>query len=142
MPYDDNYVRLEAALAGTAYVNCSRISFPGRANKFLAAQAPTAAATRHFWHLVIQEGVAVVVMITRLEEGGRRKAEQYWPEEAGEEAMGPVLELGGGARVEYRDTSYQGTYFRRRFTLYLGDGGIREVLQVHSSSSSSYFASS
>ena len=137
MPYDDNYVRLEGVGVSGTYVNCSRIAFPGRPNKFLATQAPTPASTRHFWHLVIQEEVAVVVMITRLEEGGRRKAEQYWPDEAGEEAMGPVLELGGGARVEYRDTSYQGTYFRRRFTLYLGDGGIREVLQVNSSSSCS-----
>ena len=61
----------------------------------------------HFWHMVIQEEVStlsrlfyfpqvsVIVMITKLVEKNKRKAHQYWPEDAGEEPLGLVLEIGG-----------------------------------------------
>ena len=58
--------------------------------------------------------VSVIVMITKLVENKRRKANQYWPDVSGEEEMGTVLELGGGCRVEIQTTSYQGSYHLRQ----------------------------
>ena len=95
------------------YVNASRIEFPGCSQKFLAASAPKPNSFKQFWHMVIQEKVSVIVMITKLVEKNKRKAHQYWPEEAGEEPLGKVLDIGGGGRVEYVSTSYQGSYFQR-----------------------------
>ena len=39
--------------------------------------------------------MSVIVMITKLVEKNKRKAHKYWPEDAGEEPLGLVLEIGG-----------------------------------------------
>ena len=55
----------------------------------------------------------MIVMITKLVEKNKRKAHQYWPEGGGEDPLGLVLDLGGGCRVEFISSSYQGSYFLR-----------------------------
>ena len=54
------------------------------------------------------------MMITKLVENNKRKAHQYWPEDAGEDPLGLVLDIGGGCSVEFVSTSYQGSYFLRQ----------------------------
>ena len=106
--------------------------FPGCSQKFLAASAPKAAAFKQFWRMVIHEKVPVIVMITKLVEDKKRKAHQYWPDDGdGEESLGLVFELGGGIRVEHLSSSFQGSYFIRRFCIQLQDGSQREVVQLH-----------
>ena len=56
----------------------------------------------------------MIVMITKLVEKNKRKAHQYWPEDVGEDPLGLVLDLGGGCRVEFISSSYQGSYFLRQ----------------------------
>ena len=41
-----------------------------------------------FWRIVWQERVPSIVMITNLEEGGKPKCQQYWPD-SGTERFGP-----------------------------------------------------
>ena len=95
------------------YFNASKIEFPGCSQKFLAASAPKPPSFKQFWHMVIQEKVSVIVMITKLVENNKRKAHQYWPEEEGREPLGQVLHLGANTRVEHVSTSYEETYFVR-----------------------------
>ena len=54
------------------------------------------------------------MMITKLVEKNKRKAHQYWPEDAGEDPLGLVLDIGGGCSVEFVSSSYQGSYFLRQ----------------------------
>ena len=90
----------------TSYVNASRVKFEGCKQEFIASQvdnltqgmphysitgyinycsflfqAPKALSFNHFWHMVVQEKVAVIMMITAQTEGKKRKADQYWPSE-------------------------------------------------------------
>ena len=76
--------------------------------------------------------VTVIVMITKLVEDNKRKAHQYWPDESeGDDSLGLVFELGGGIRVEHLSSSFQGSYFLRRFCVQMQDGTQREVVQLH-----------
>ncbi|KAL3252846.1 hypothetical protein MRX96_054756 [Rhipicephalus microplus] len=52
-------------------------SFP---RKYIATQGPMAATVTDFWRMVWQEGSCKVVMLTNLEEQGKTKCEQYWPD--------------------------------------------------------------
>jgi len=108
VPFDDNLICLDSNVfvgAETVYVNASRVVFPGSPRRFIASQAPTRAAVKHFWHMVIQEEVthlfnhpslqvSLIVMITRLREGGVQKADEYWPNQ-----YRNGLDIGGGLRV-------------------------------------------
>ena len=85
------------------------ITFKDYKQRFIAAQAPKERISfQNFWQMIVERKVRVVVMITALQEKNRRKAEQYWPDiETG------VLDIGRGMTLEYRSTSYQGTYYHR-----------------------------
>ena len=67
----------------------------------------------NWWPLVGESGVRLVVSLTGLEEGGKKKSDQYWPD--GE--MGATLELGDGTIVEtISQTSYQAKPFHTNNT--------------------------
>ena len=67
VPYDDNYVALKSATfqdpLDTNYVNASRIKFDKLKQTFIACQAPLPASFKHFWQMVIEEKVEVIVMV-------------------------------------------------------------------------------
>ncbi|KAL8605761.1 hypothetical protein ACOMHN_066343 [Nucella lapillus] len=76
------------------------------------------------WRTVWQDNVTVIVMLTRLEEAGKNKCHQYWPEEEGGEALyGPLTVV--TTRVQCRDT-----FYIRSLTVTKGRE-TREVTQYH-----------
>jgi protein tyrosine phosphatase len=48
--------------------------------KLIAAQGPLENTVDHFWRMIIEHKVTMVVSVCRLEEGGRPKCHKYWPE--------------------------------------------------------------
>eukprot|EP00730_Choanoeca_flexa_P003688 TRINITY_DN11475_c0_g1_i1.p1 TRINITY_DN11475_c0_g1~~TRINITY_DN11475_c0_g1_i1.p1 ORF type:complete len:1545 (+),score=458.13 TRINITY_DN11475_c0_g1_i1:42-4676(+) len=84
IPYDNSRVELggEGASMRESYINASHIKglLPGSPH-FIAAQGPLPTTCSTFWKMIIQKRSRVLVMVTNLVEKGRRKCEQYWPDQ-------------------------------------------------------------
>ena len=66
------------------YINASWIHGYARENAFIASQGPRRSTVEQFWHMLWQENVKVIVMLTNLFEDGKNKCEMYWPMEVGQ----------------------------------------------------------
>ena len=89
------------------------MTFKDHKQKFIATQAPKERVSfQNFWQMIVENKVSVVVMITALQEKGKKKADQYWPDSESDE-----LNIGGGITLkQHKESSYQGT-FTHRFSL-------------------------
>ena len=61
----------------------------------------------NFWQMIIERRESLVVMLTDLQEGGRKKSDQYWPDRDNE-----VKEIGSGISIKHVSSSYQGVFIR------------------------------
>lgn len=80
LQYEHARVRLDSILSPTCgdYINASHIQLRGTSKRYIASQGPLEQTTEHFWRLVLQENVHVIVMLTLLQEGGREKCSNYF----------------------------------------------------------------
>ncbi|XP_025109022.1 receptor-type tyrosine-protein phosphatase epsilon-like isoform X1 [Pomacea canaliculata] len=80
-PYDFNRVILRQTGLGD-YINASIIKdYKGRDN-YIAAQGPDKRTVLSFWHMIWQENVHEIVMLTKFAENKRVKCDRYWSENA------------------------------------------------------------
>ncbi|KAG1943170.1 receptor-type tyrosine-protein phosphatase eta [Pimephales promelas] len=80
LPYDSSRVKL--SVLGNSfddYINASYM--PGYTSKkeFIAAQGPLPCTVNDFWRLIWEKNVQTIVMLTKCNEQGRVKCEEYWP---------------------------------------------------------------
>lgn len=85
LPYNDTRVTLPVLsnVPHSDYINASYVNSYQRNKAFIASQGPKDFAVNtidDFWRMIWHTGARVVVMVTRLVEGGRVKVAQYWPE--------------------------------------------------------------
>nr|AJA37865.1 fucolectin-related molecule [Littorina littorea] len=78
-PYDYNRVVLKAWGHGD-YVNASHIKDYRGKDLYIAAQAPCKKSASDFWHMVWQENIGRIVMLTSFVENGKSKCDRYWSE--------------------------------------------------------------
>ncbi|XP_030751242.1 receptor-type tyrosine-protein phosphatase N2 [Sitophilus oryzae] len=87
VPYDHARVILnELSNANSAdYINASSITDHDPRNPaYIATQGPLPHTAPDFWQLIWEQGAVVIVMLTRLTEGGTAMCHRYWPEEGSE----------------------------------------------------------
>ncbi|XP_063305396.1 tyrosine-protein phosphatase non-receptor type 9 [Pelobates fuscus] len=61
------------------YINASFMDGYLQKNMYIGTQGPLENTFPDFWQMVWEQNVLVIVMTTRVEEGGHRKCGQYWP---------------------------------------------------------------
>ncbi|XP_056132483.1 receptor-type tyrosine-protein phosphatase C [Lampris incognitus] len=81
LPYDHNRVQLTTGNGelGCDYINASFIDGFKESKKYIAAQGPKEETIGDFWRMIWEQQSAIIVMVTRCEEGNRVKCAQYWP---------------------------------------------------------------
>lgn len=85
VPFDQNRVTLSGE---PDYINASLLaSKQGQvpAWSYIATQGPMAHTSAHFWQMVMQQRVSVVIMLTRVSEKQVEKCWQYFPESVNED---------------------------------------------------------
>lgn len=87
LPYDHARVVLNdlTNASGFDYINASSITDHDPRNPaYIATQGPLPHTSPDFWQLIWEQGAVVIVMLTRLTEGGNAMCHRYWPEEGSE----------------------------------------------------------
>ena|SRR3990167_3447403 len=68
-------------LSNNEYINANFVEIVPQ-YKCIATQAPLPNCFDNFWRMILENEVNIIVMLTRLNEGGKLKANCYWPTEA------------------------------------------------------------
>ncbi|RVE72230.1 hypothetical protein OJAV_G00059530 [Oryzias javanicus] len=91
LPYDSSRVKLSIIHGDPCddYINANYM--PGYQSKkeFIAAQGPLPGTVNDFWRMIWEKNVRTLVMLTRCNEQGRVKCEQYWA--SGVKSCGDII---------------------------------------------------
>ncbi|KAJ4938008.1 hypothetical protein JOQ06_002635, partial [Pogonophryne albipinna] len=80
LPYDSSRVKL-SIIHGSPYddyINANYMPGYNSRKEFIAAQGPLPGTVNDFWRMIWEKNVRSLVMLTRCNEQGRVKCEQYW----------------------------------------------------------------
>ncbi|XP_010151858.1 PREDICTED: tyrosine-protein phosphatase non-receptor type 3 isoform X1 [Eurypyga helias] len=81
LPYDATRIILQGA---EDYINANYVNMEipsvGIVNRYIATQGPLPHTCAHFWQVVWDHKLSLIIMLTTLTERGRTKCHQYWPD--------------------------------------------------------------
>ncbi|XP_078489933.1 uncharacterized protein LOC144746766 isoform X2 [Ciona intestinalis] len=80
LPYDSTRVVLSTANGQSDYINGNYVDCYNQPHKYIATQGPLPKTETDFWRMVWERKCRVIVMLTNLMEGNKRKCHKYWPE--------------------------------------------------------------
>ncbi|NWU13381.1 PTN3 phosphatase, partial [Cephalopterus ornatus] len=81
LPYDATRIILRG---DEDYINANYVNMEipsvGIVNRYIATQGPLPHTCAHFWQVVWDHKLSLIIMLTTLTERGRTKCHQYWPD--------------------------------------------------------------
>ncbi|XP_074844069.1 tyrosine-protein phosphatase non-receptor type 3 [Carettochelys insculpta] len=81
LPYDATRIILQG---NEDYINANYVNMEipsaGIVNRYIATQGPLPHTCTHFWQVVWDHKLSLIIMLTTLTERGRTKCHQYWPD--------------------------------------------------------------
>ncbi|XP_039380803.1 tyrosine-protein phosphatase non-receptor type 3 isoform X3 [Mauremys reevesii] len=81
LPYDSTRIILQG---NEDYINANYVNMEipsaGIVNRYIATQGPLPHTCAHFWQVVWDHRLSLIIMLTTLTERGRTKCHQYWPD--------------------------------------------------------------
>ncbi|XP_076441135.1 receptor-type tyrosine-protein phosphatase T-like [Babylonia areolata] len=104
------------------YINANYIDGYNRPRAYIAAQGPNTPTIKDLWRMIWKENSKTLIMLTNLTETGKKKCEQYWPDEGCQE-YGPIS-------VQLMDTDELPDFTIRTFLLTKG-GQSKYLKQFH-----------
>ncbi|XP_065812681.1 receptor-type tyrosine-protein phosphatase eta [Labrus bergylta] len=80
LPYDSSRVKLSIVHGSPYedYINANYMPGYNSRKEYIAAQGPLPHTVNEFWRMIWEKNVQTLVMLTRCNEQGRVKCEQYW----------------------------------------------------------------
>lgn len=101
--------------------------------KIIASQGPLPETTDHFWQMIVENNVTMIVSTCKLEEQGRAKCNQFWPKKT--EAQFNVSQDDKNPeyiKVNLLDTIQESSFLNRReMQVAKADGSTQRVTQIH-----------
>ncbi|XP_065344142.1 receptor-type tyrosine-protein phosphatase alpha-like [Cloeon dipterum] len=105
------------------YINANYVDGFERPKAYIATQGPKLSTVNDFWRMIWQENISLIVMVTNLVVGDKKKCEKYWPDVNREESYGNVV-------VRSVNEEINANYVTRTFSI-SRDNAIRLVQQLH-----------
>lgn len=123
--YDDTRVVLKRKNNQTKsdYINASFVNGYESFHRYVASQGPIKGTEEDFWEMIYQLGSQKIVMLTNLIEDGKRKCEQYWPEN-------DEIQF-GEMNIRLRSIDRYADYTIRNLSVNQGGSAWKDVRQFH-----------
>jgi len=126
LPEENHRVKLQVTGEESDYINASEVRPTDQSSgqHFICCQAPMPNTFCSFWRMIWEQACPVVVMLTKLVEGHRTKADPYWPTELDHpQKYGSVV-------VTMKSATQHSFIEERTFELSFGNQ-TREVIHLH-----------
>ena len=132
-PYNNTQVVLSGDTPIATYINADFIDsiLEKGDRKIIAAQGPLKSSVEHFWRMIVEQNVKLIVTVCKLVEKRQSKCEKYWPDtDTSKDPYFKGINLNGMKVTMVKEKELGETLIERHFKISL-KGQEHSVRQIH-----------